>query len=394
MLTKLPFSDRGDVLVGQEMFRVLERAKFAEKQGVKIFHLELGNPRLPPPPEIFEVTKSAIDGKLLGYTSSAGLMELRTEIAKRYTNKNDRQISEENVVVGIANLLISQFMDLTCNRGDKIVLFSPVFPTYLVAGIHAGLEVVDIPLSVESGVDLTRNDVDRAIESKPRAIIINSANNPTGRVYSREILEYLAKLCHKNGIWLMSDETYGEISYRKPFYSLSALNYPQLIVISSFSKIFSIPGFRTGFALANEVVAKKLELSNSTLISCLPIFTQMGCAAGLRVLDGYMKEVKDHYYKTTSEITNIIKKSSVISFSEPDAAVYIFAEISKTGLDDVEFSDLLLTKANTAVTPGRSFGEKYKNFIRIAICGNIEDVVEGVNRVVTLAEDLSLAKPK
>ena len=190
MLNKLPFSDRGNALVGQEMFRILDRAKIAEKQGTKVFHLELGNPRLTPPAEIFEVTKKAIDNKLLGYTSSAGLMELRVEIAQRYSSNSSRSISEGNVVVGIANLLISQFIELTCNRGDRIVFFSPVFPTYLAAGIHAGLEIVDIPLSAENGFDLTDNDVGRAIENKPKAIIVNSANNPTGRVYARKTLQY------------------------------------------------------------------------------------------------------------------------------------------------------------------------------------------------------------
>tara|TARA_B100002003_G_C13712930_1_gene357586 strand:- start:40 stop:402 length:363 start_codon:yes stop_codon:yes gene_type:complete len=120
----------------------------------------------------------------------------------------------------------------------------------------------------------------------------------------------------------------------------------------------------------------------------------MGCLAGLKVLDGYLEKITKHYAKITRDIVSIMRKSQVIDFLEPDAAFYLFADISKSGLNDIEFSDMLLSKAHTAVTPGRSFGNKYKDFIRIAICGNIEDVVEGVNRLVALAEDLSLVKSK
>jgi aspartate/methionine/tyrosine aminotransferase len=105
-------------------------------------------------------------------------------------------------------------------------------------------------------------------------------------------------------------------------------------------------------------------------------------------------KIKDYYRKTTNTVVDIINKSSFIDFSEPDAAFYIFADISKSGLNDIEFSDLLLNKSNTAVTPGRSFGDNYTNFVRIAICGNVEDVLEGVNRVVALAENLSQVNSK
>jgi len=386
-IDSLPFSARGDALIGQEMFKVLDNAKKLELDGKKVFHLELGSPRMPPPEEIFQETIKALENKLTGYTSSSGLLELREEIGRQYSLNQKKIISAEEVVISPANLLVSQFMDLVCNKGDRIVLFSPFFPTYLAASSYIGLDVQDIPLSIKDGFDLSIEAVDKSLATHPRAIIVNSANNPTGRVYSQDVLEYLAKKCNELGIWLLSDETYASIAFGRPFFSLAGLDHPQLVVISSFSKIFSIPGFRTGYAIANKKVAEKLSLSNSTLFSCAPAFTQLGCLAGLMQLQEYGDKLKLHYQKTSKEIAKIIRRSSVLEIIEPDSAFYLFVDISQTCLKDTKFCELLLSEKHTATTPGSSFGKHFDNFVRIAICGNIEDVQEGVNRFMAFVEE-------
>ena len=388
----LPFSARGNALIGQEMFKVLDNAKKLELDGKKVFHLELGSPRMPPPEEIFQETIKALENKLTGYTSSSGLLELREEIGRQYSLNQKKIISAEEVVISPANLLVSQFMDLVCDRGDRIVLFSPFFPTYLAASAYIGLDVQDIPLSAENGFDLTIEAVDKALATQPRAIIVNSANNPTGRVYSQNLLEYLAKMCNEAGVWLLSDETYASIAFGRPFFSLAGLDHPQLVVISSFSKIFSIPGYRTGYAIANKKVAEKLTLSNSTLFSCAPAFTQLGCLAGLKQLQEYGDKLKLHYKKTSKEIAKVMRRSSVVEIVDPDAAFYLFVDISQTSLKDTEFCELLLSQKHTATTPGSSFGKQFDNFVRIAFCGNIEDVKEGVNRFMDFAEEYTAKK--
>src|SRR6266487_4720974 len=271
-----PFSFRGRALVGQEMFKVLDKARKLEEKGVHIFHLELGNPRYSPPAEIIDTTIAALQSLNVGYTSSAGLPELRQALATRFTTVYGREIGRENVVISPANLLISQCLDLACDRGDRVVVFSPAFPSYYAAAAHIGLEVIDIPLDPESGFQLTERDIEAAMAAHPKAIIVNSANNPTGAVYSREALENLATKCNEAHVWLFSDETYAEVCFDRPFYSLVNKQHSQLVIISSFSKIFSIPGYRIGYAIAHKAVADKLALSSSTLISCMPAFTQLG----------------------------------------------------------------------------------------------------------------------
>jgi aspartate/methionine/tyrosine aminotransferase len=367
------------------MFKVMDRAQLLEREGHHVYHLELGNPRMPPPAEIINATVAAIKAKQLGYAPMAGIVELRAALASRYVQMTGRQLDERHVVISPANLLISQFLDLTCNPGDRIGLFTPAFPSYLAAASHIGLEVVSVPLSLENGFHLAESHINAAIDARPRAIILNSANNPTGAVYTRPILELLAQRCEEEGIWLLSDETYAELSFGWPFFSLASRESPQLVVLSSFSKLFSIPGYRIGYAVAHPAVADKLALSTSTLISCLPIFTQLGCLAGLSVIDQYIERVKFHCNRVTSDCAALINRSGILHCASPESGFYLFVDISGTGVNDMAFCKRLLEERQTAVTPGRSFGAGYSSFVRIAACGQEQDVMEGVRRVIALA---------
>lgn len=385
----LSFSKRGDALIGQKMFHVLDEASRLEASGVYVYHLELGNPRLPPPPGLLSTTTRSLEELNVGYTYSAGEPSLRTKIADKFAELVGRSFRENNIAVSPANLIINQFLDLACDPGDKVVFFSPAFPTYWAAAAHIGLDVIDIRLSAENGFDLTIDDVTKALVHSPKAIIVNSANNPTGAVYEEAVLTYLAKECDRRGIWLMSDETYGLICFDKTFFSLAGYDFPRQVVMSSFSKIFSVPGFRVGFLLADPRVVSKFSLSTSTLISCLPIFTQKGCAAGIDVLDEYTAKVRENCRTISSRCVDLLGKVSSLKFTAPLAGFYFFLDIGAGGLSDIEFSTILLRDYQTAVTPGTSFGPDFSQFIRFSTCGNYDDVVNGVERIVLFTEQLT-----
>jgi aspartate/methionine/tyrosine aminotransferase len=388
LLTTLPFSIRGEHLMGQEMFKVMERAQSLERQGHYVYHLELGNPRMPPPGAIIDATIGAIHDKQLGYTPMAGLPELRAAVAKRYARFTGRQVRQDHVVISPANLLISQFLDLTCDTGDSVVVFMPAFPSYWAAIEHIGLHATAIPLNQETGFHLTERHIDAAMSARPKAIIVNSANNPTGAVYTQPMLELLAHRCEEERVWLLSDETYGDLSFGWPFFSLAAIDSSQIVTMSSFSKIFSIPGFRVGYAIAHPSVSEKLALSCSTLISCLPAFTQLGCVAGLSVLEDYVGRVRQHCVRMTRQCVDLVNASGAVRCGTPESGFYLFLDITEIGIDDVAFCQRLLEERHTAVTPGRSFGEACRSFVRVAMCGEETDVLEGLHRVLDLAVEL------
>ena len=387
-LNRPRLSSRGERLIGQEMFRVMDRAQALERQEHKIYHLELGNPRMAPPSQMLDATIKELDARQVGYAPMAGLQELRAALADRYASCTGRPIAASQVVISPANLLIHQFLDITCNPGDRVVLFTPAFPSYWAAAAHLELEVIPVPLAARDGFRLTRAAIDSALAVKPRAIIVNNANNPTGALYEPALLDELVTRCGEAGIWLLSDETYADLAFDHSPRSLAVPELGHVVVISSFSKVLSVPGFRTGYALAHEAVIAKLALSNSTLYSCLPGFTQSGCLAGLSVLDAYAAEVRARNRRLIATCQDRINHSGLLHCHHPEAGFYLFVDITRTGLDDMTFCRRLLEEEHTAVTPGRCFGDTFASRIRLAVCGQEEDVLEGVSRTVAFAQKL------
>jgi aspartate/methionine/tyrosine aminotransferase len=375
----LDFSKRGNSLIGQEMFKILEKADELERTGEKVFHLELGDPKIDPPEEIIRETIKALEAKKVGYCPSGGVMKLREKIADYYSNEK-QNLDFNQIAVSPANLLISQFLDIVCDRGDRVALFTPAFPTYLAACKQIGLEAQYVPLSEKNGFQLTIEDIDKAINGKPKALIVNSGNNPTGAIYSKDVLQYLVEKCREIGCWLLSDETYLKLSYQAENYSLINVEYPKLMIISSFSKIFSIPGFRVGFAIADPRLINKVILSSSTLYSCLPIFVQLGVCRGINLMDDYAKKMSTYYQSLASECTKKIRSSEKIACIEPSTGFYLFIDIRKTQLEGFDFARQLFEECKTAITPGEVFG--YNGFVRASICGKTEDVIEGIRRLV------------
>lgn len=390
---EMTFSRRGRRLIGQEMFKVLERAKDMERRGQHVYHLELGNSCFSPPASVTQATMQALAEGRVGYVSSSGHPDLRAALADRYARHGRSWITEECVVISPANLLINQVLDLIANERDGVVVFTPAFPTYLAAIEHIGLKVKPIALDPENGFHLTRQAIEEAISLKPRVIIVNSANNPTGAVYTKSSLEYLIAQCAEYGIWVLSDETYGELCYRWPYWSVSAMEYERLIVMSSFSKAYSIPGYRTGYALAHPKVARKLSLSCSTLFSCLPSFTQEGCVAAIQAGGAYLDDVRAYYSRMTEHCADIINQSNILSCTIPESAFYLFISIHNTHLCGQEFCNRALEEWQIALTPGRSFGLSFESFVRASVSGPEKEVLEGIKRLVQFSQEVSHERP-
>ena len=176
------------------------------------------------------------------------------------------------------------------------------------------------------------------------------------------------------------------LSFNKTYFSLLELNYNKIVVISSFSKVFSVAGYRVGYVIADPKVIQKIVLSSSTLYSCLPIFVQEGIQEGLVILDEFTEKRKSDYKELSSECINILQKDIRIGCLAPDSGFYLFIDIRKLGLDDFTFCTRLLEDYGTALTPGSSFGKP--GFVRACFCKDINVVKEGLEDLVLFAKTL------
>lgn len=377
---KFDISKRGKDLLGQEMFKILDQAKNLESLGKEIIHLELGQARFTPPVGVKASLISSLTEKKVGYSSSYGLEMLRKNLVTKLNNNNDLDLKIENVLISTANLLISECIHLLADKTDKIALFSPTFPTYIAAAKFLENNIVDIPLKFENSFQLTFDDIDEAIRKKPKVILINSANNPTGQVYSKEIIDYLVEKTRSHNIWLISDETYGELCFDAEFTSLSSYSLDHIVVISSFSKIYSIPGFRLGYAISNSSVIEKLSLSNSTLISCFPIFTQEALVDAVINDSNYLDRINHYLKELTNQLKDNVGSNNIFNDSIvfPKSGFYLFINIKKTKLKSFEFANKLLNEYFVATTPGKCFGESFDDFIRISYTGEKNAVLKGM----------------
>jgi aspartate/methionine/tyrosine aminotransferase len=386
----IKFSKRGDALIGQEMFHLLDLSKNLELEGKHVYHLELGDPKNYrgyknyPPGRVINKTIMSLLNYDVSYASSSGLLPLRQKLALYFSEKFAKEIKTENIVISTANLLIYQILDIICESNDIVALFTPTFPSYIASCKYINATIHKVPLLIDDCFELTKNCIDKAFSVRPKVVFVNSGNNPTGAVYDEEVLKYLLEQAIKHDCWVVSDETYGMLCYNKEYFSMINLDYEKLVIISSFSKVFNIPGYRIGYAIADHRVTYKISLSSSTLYSCLPVFTQEGIIEGIFIIDKFAADQKKYYKKLSSECMKILNKSDYLSCIAPASAFYLFIDIRKLEMNDKLFSSRLLEDYRTVVTPGTSFG--YEGFIRASICGNIDDVKNGLRQIVLFAK--------
>ena len=182
------YSNLSQRLVGQEMFHVLDRARILEQEGKEVFHLELGDPFSPPDPAILEAVSQALKNNGWHYASPGGETVLKVQIKEFLRSHLSAEVLLDSITVAPANYLITNFLSITCDPGDTLLVVTPCFPSYLASAKMLGLEVLEHPTLAANGYDLDEGFIEKIQCLKPKAIIINSANNPTGAVYSKSIL--------------------------------------------------------------------------------------------------------------------------------------------------------------------------------------------------------------
>ncbi|OUV99219.1 MAG: hypothetical protein CBD16_08545 [Betaproteobacteria bacterium TMED156] len=379
------FSNLAERLVGQEMFFILDRAKQIEEAGGKVRHLELGDPGLIADATIIKHTYDFLRRGYYHYTSSSGEESLKKAISALIKNNLNNNVDYSNIVVSPANFLITNFLSLVCDKGDSVFILTPAFPTYFASASMLGLNVIEFPCFPENGYLPDESIFETLEKTNPKAIFINSANNPTGAVYSKDFLSKIVSFAKDKNIWLLSDETYALLTYEDEFYSMLDFDCDNIVVISSLSKIFSIPGYRLGFQVSSsdEFNAYSNKFLSTTL-SCCPPFLQLGCSSFLEnknLVDQVIQDVKKEYRNRINTLFDEVPKLESI-IKKPKSAFYLFIPISKN-VNGNNFCLDLLNEDKIAVTPGIAFGKDFSSFLRVAFCGVFDDIAHGLKSIVS-----------
>ncbi|NBI07785.1 pyridoxal phosphate-dependent aminotransferase [Senegalia massiliensis] len=349
-----------------------------------VINLSLGDPDLITDDLIIDNSMKDAKAGHTKYTDFRGDPELRKEIIKTY--KKDYNIDfkdEEIMVVASGCLAMYLVLEAIIDDGDEVIIHSPFFTPYpqqveLARGIPVFLDTLE-----EEDFQINIERLESLITERTKALIINTPNNPTGTCFTRSTLEDIAYIAKKYDLVIISDEIYGAYSYQNPFIPMVTIDdmKERTITINSFSKDYTMTGWRIGHVLAPDYIIKTIQQINENVVFTAPSISQRGAIYALRnrekIQPPMIKEYRDRIFYAYERI-NKIPNMSVLS---PKGTFYLFVNIKETGLSSTEVSDRILKKAHVLVLPGIAFGEAGEGYVRIACTVGIEKLKEAFDRI-------------
>lgn len=356
-----------------------------------VISLGVGEPDFDTPWHIREEGIYALEKGKTFYTSNAGLKELRVEIdnyLKRTQNISYNPAAEIIVTVG-GSEAIDIGLRAMVNAGDEVIIPQPSYVSYEPCAILAGAKPVIIDLKAENEFRLTAEELKNAITDKTKILILPFPNNPTGAIMERKDLEEIAKVCIENDIYVISDEIYGELSYKEKHISIASIAgmKERTILINGFSKAYAMTGWRLGYACGPKEIIEQMVKIHQYAIMCAPTTSQYSAVEALKKGDDDVKLMRESYNQRRRFLMNAFKEMGLECF-EPYGAFYVFPSIKEFGMTSEEFAMKFLEEEHVAVVPGTAFGDSGEGFLRISYAYSIENLKRAMERLKRFVEKL------
>jgi aspartate/methionine/tyrosine aminotransferase len=359
---------------------VLRSANRRAAAGEAVLHLEVGQPGTPAPRAVLEAAERALKSDRLGYTDALGIPPLRTAIADHYRMAYGVTVDSENVVVtaGSSGAFVLAFL-AAFDAGDRVALASPGYPAYRNI-LHAlGITVADLPVGPETNFQPTP-EILRELREPVDGLIIASPSNPTGTMIARDELKRLADYCHSQGIRLVSDEIYHGITYGEPAETALAFNR-ETIVVNSFSKYYSMTGWRLGWMVLPPDLLRPVECLAQNVFISPPTLSQLAAIAAFSCrdeLDGHVRR----YARNRTLLLDELPEAGFDRLAAAEGAFYLYADVSALTNDSEAYCQRILAETGVAVTPGMDFDPLRGNrSLRFSFAGTEADMAEAARRL-------------
>lgn len=377
----LGVAQRADVAPFQVM-EVLTAA--AERQRVKgdVVSLAAGQPSTPAPRAVRAAAAAALEGDPLGYTEQLGVPALREAIAAHYDRSHGLPVQAEDVVVttGASGAFLLAFL-AAFDAGDRVALARPGYPAYRNILSALGCEVVELPCDASTRFQPTVAMLEQ-LDEPVRGLVVASPANPTGTVLSRAELAGLAEWCQSHGVQLVSDEIYHGLSYGDPLHSAWEASR-EAIVVNSFSKYWSMTGWRLGWMLVPPRLRRAVDSLTGNFTLCPPALSQHAAVAAFSpdALDEAAGHV-ERYRRNRELLLGGLEELGITRVAPADGAFYAWADIGHLTDDTSAFCRRLLDDTGVAVVPGADFDpERGHRFVRMSFAGSTEDVEVALERL-------------
>lgn len=357
-----------------------------------VISLSIGEPDFQTP---WHVRQAGIESLELGrtwYTPNRGLSELRSEICNYFDRRFGVSYDGDSQVLVTVGGSEAIDVALRClvGSGDEVLIPQPSFVCYEPLTIMAGGTPVIIETKGENDFKLMPEEIEEKITDKTKVLVLPYPNNPTGGSMSREDYERIAPVIEKYNLFVISDEIYAELTYgAKPvsFASIKGMR-ERTVVVSGFSKAYSMTGWRLGYALGPKEVIDQMTKLHQYAIMSAPTTAQYAAIEALKNGDGDIEEMREEYDMRRRFIVKSLNEMGLTCF-EPRGAFYVFPCIKSTGMTSDEFASALLKSQRVAVVPGTAFGECGEGYLRVSYSYSIQHIKEALKRIKIFIDELS-----
>lgn len=358
---------------------VSDRARALRQQGIDVIDLGGGDPDFPTPRHICQAAADAMFRGETHYVASAGIPELRRAIARKLATENGIQVSPDQIIVtpgGKAALFVSILA--LVGPGDDVVMFDPGWVSYEPMVLMAGARCLHVPLQPANHYRITREAIEAVLTPQTRLLIVNSPNNPTGRVLTREEAETIVAVAQERDLLVISDEIYEKIIYDgREHLSLAA--FPGMaertLTVNGFSKAYAMTGWRLGYVAGPGPLIRQIMKVHSHSATCATSFAQWGGVAALEGPQDAVAEMVAAWDRRRRFVTERLNAIPGFRCPLPEGAFYTFPDVSGTGYSGQEVAQKLIEEAHVGVTPGDAFGESGASCIRLSFA-TADDLLE------------------
>src|SRR5487761_450451 len=360
-----------------------------------VIRLEFGEPDFDTPENIKQAAERAIAQGLTKYTPSAGIMALRNSISEKLNRENNVFYDASKEIVDTAGATASFNFSLlaTLDVGEEILVPNPGWATYVHAVHLVGAKPIMYSLKESSGYNFVREEAQKLVTSKTRAILINTPSNPIGSIFSGKQIQSIADFAIENNLYVLSDEVYEKFVYSDPGEKgvhVSIASLPQMkertVTFNSMSKTYAMTGWRIGYAASNPEVGSAMTKINSAASSCVSTIAQY---AALEALTGPQESVKrmiSAFRMRRDLLVRGLNKIGGFRCAVPRGAFYTFPNISGTGFNSFDLGMKILEEAHVATEPGSAFGSEGEGYLRVAYANSAENIERALDRIAKITK--------
>ncbi|MEQ9004690.1 MAG: pyridoxal phosphate-dependent aminotransferase [Pseudomonadales bacterium] len=350
-----------------------------------VVHLSIGQPDMPAPRHVVNAAVEALQAGQTGYTMDAGLPELLEALAEYYGERYQRPLQPENVIVTTgATEAVYLALTATSAPGREFIVPDPSFMLYAPLIRMNGGSVKPIPLRPENGYQLDPQEVIDAMDLNTFGVVLNSPSNPTGTLYPRETIEAIVEECAYRGIAVISDEVYDHLVYDGKDYPsvLSCCSdLDHVMVISSFSKTFSMAGMRIGWLISSQGHIKKLRRYHMFTTTVANTPCQWAGVAALRGGRGFIDDMLAEYTRRRNRLMELVEQAPHLTGYRPEGAFYMFPSLPE-GVNGSNVALRMLREIGVCTIAGDTFGDAMTNALRISYSTSIEQIEEAFARMI------------